>query len=109
MSEEEVIANLHKWEEHVKDAIFEIADRQGYKAANTAKENRRWKDVTGQARAGLTGSAEKMGEGARFVLSHTAKHGLYLELAHGRKYAIIEESLRDAAREAHAMLGDLLR
>lgn len=109
MSEQEVIGNLHRWEDRIKDALLELAEYNAKEAEIWAQNNRRWQDVTSQARQGLSGTAEKTQDGARFVLAHTAQHGLYLELAMGRKYAIIEEALRNQAPKIMRDLERLLK
>jgi fructose/tagatose bisphosphate aldolase len=78
----------------VQDASLEIVEYFGQRAEKYAKANRRWTDRTGQAREGLTATAEKREDGAVYVLAHTVEHGVPLELDHGRKYAIIEEAIR---------------
>ena len=108
MSEESVIRNLHEWEDKVRDAMLELAKDNAQEAENTARANRRWTDQTGQAAQGLKGTAEKQHGGVRMVLAHTVQHGVYLELAHGRRFAIIEETLRQQALKMQRDLKELL-
>lgn len=109
MSTEEVIQNLHRWEDRVKDACLELMDYSMKDAENWARNNARWQDQTGQARSGITGTAEKTRDGIRGVLSHTVEHGLYLELSNGRRYAIIEEALHNQGPQIIRALKDLLK
>lgn len=107
MSTESVIRNLHEWEEKVHDACAEILEYQIAEAENWARANRRWTDVTGQAAQGLKGTAEKTQDGARAVLSHTVQHGVYLELAHGRQFAIVLEAIH--AKFSPQKLGKMMQ
>jgi len=100
---EEVNRNLERWLKQAKDATMEIAEYGATEAENTAKAKGRWTDQTSQARNELQGDARWDGEDAVITLYHGAEHGLFLELAHGRKYAVIEEALRPAFIHAHRL------
>lgn len=108
MSEESVIQNLHEYEDRVNEAILKLAELNVKEAENTARANRPWTDDTGMAAQGLKGTADKDRDGVRMVLAHTVEHGLYLELAMGRRFAIIEETLRRQATQAYRDLKELL-
>ena len=64
-----------------------------------AKRNRPWTDRTNRARQGLTGSNEMTATSVRVVLAHTVDYGLWLELAHEKKYAIVEPTVRLKSNE----------
>lgn len=72
------------------------------------KENRKWTDRTGDARGRLAGRAYKSNTGIRIELSHGVNYGLWLELAHEKKYAIIEPTVRLKSREVMEDFQDLL-
>jgi hypothetical protein len=97
----EVNRNLDRWLKQAKDATMKIAETGATEAENNAKSGYRWEDQTYQASNELQGSADWEGDDAVMILCHGAQHGLYLELAHGRKYAIIEDSLWKAFISAH--------
>lgn len=59
-----------------------------------AKENRPWTDRTGDARKRLTGSTEPYETGIKIVLSHGVNYGIWLELAHEKRFAILEPTIR---------------
>ena len=65
-----------------------------------AKENRPWTDRTSRARQGLTGYVETTVSGFKIVIAHTVDYGLWLELAHEKKYAILEPTVRLKSTEA---------
>jgi len=102
-------AALRKLVQKMEADVLSIAERGATEAENAAKRRGPWRDRTTQARAGLTGTAGKLpGGGARIVLSHTKKHGVYLELAFGRRYAVIESALAEAARGVEQNLRNLI-
>lgn len=59
-----------------------------------AKEHRPWTDRTGRARQGLSGYVESTPTGYRIYLAHTVDYGIWLEMAHEKKYAILEPTVR---------------
>ena len=79
---------------------------------NSAKDNARWTDRTGNARSGLFGTAEA--EFARelvvIYLSHGTDidYGVYLETRYGGRYAIIMRTIERHLPELRRMLQELL-
>lgn len=65
------------------------SDLEGY-----MKQNRPWTDRTGQARQRLKGTVEETEAGYRIALSQGVDYGIWLELAHEKKYAILEPTVR---------------
>lgn len=59
-----------------------------------AKKNRPWTDRTGNARRSLRGYVETFLHGIRICIAHGVYYGIHLELAHGKKYAILEPTVR---------------
>lgn len=60
-----------------------------------AKANRPWTDRTSRARQGLTGYIEDAGPMRTDIcIAHTVDYGIFLEYAHGKKYAILEPTVR---------------
>lgn len=73
-----------------------------------AKVNRPWKDRTGRARQGLTGSVENINNGYRVSIAHTVDYGLSLEMGHEKRYAILEPTVRLKGPDALKGLAHLL-
>lgn len=74
-----------------------------------AKENAPWTDRTGQARQRLTGQA--YWEDKNIVvaaIAHQVDYGIWLELAHQRKYAILEKALEEHRGEIEEAVKTLL-
>lgn len=59
-----------------------------------AKATARWIDRTGNARQGLDIDENFSSEQLELVLYHTMEYGFWLELAHQRRYKILEESIK---------------
>lgn len=67
-----------------------FADTQARTLESDAKEQAKWTDRTGHARARLTGYTEENGDIIRIVLSHGVDYGIWLELANEKRYAIVK-------------------
>ena len=70
-------------------------------AQNAAKELERaaktgapWKDRSSLARGGLRGTARRSGSTFTITLSGSVHYLVYLELAHGKKYAVLWPTLQ---------------
>ena len=70
------------------------AENSALALQNHARQKARWTDRTGHARQRLTGTALPLVNGYKLRLAHGVDYGKWLELAHERKYAIIEETIR---------------
>lgn len=74
-------------------AIRMYAEQGALQLQNFAKENRKWTDRTGHARQRLNGSVGKIHNGYRITLAHGVDYGIWLELAHEKKYSIIPQAI----------------
>lgn len=75
-----------------------------------AKDNAPWTDRTGAARQRLHGEA--YWENPKIVVAavmHQVDYGIYLELAHQRKYAILEKTLEEHKDEIQDAVATLLK
>ena len=74
-----------------------------------AKTNAIWTDRTGNARQKLKGEAAWVSKDQIMIaVSHHMDYGFWLELAHGRKYKILEQSIEDNVEELYRALRRLL-
>lgn len=82
-------------------AAFDIYCTTAAKKLETyAKKNRPWTDRTSDARKRLQGTSELVGGNrARIVLAHGVDYGVWLELAHEKRYAIVEPTVRLQSNE----------
>lgn len=58
-----------------------------------AHNNRPWHDISSKAKLGLKAGTVITGNKIRIYLCHTVDYGPYLELAHDKKYAIIDPTI----------------
>lgn len=59
------------------------------------QQNRPWTDRTGKAKATLNAKvSQPSATTVRITLAHGVDYGIWLELAHEKKYAIIEPTIR---------------
>lgn len=101
----------------IQDKMFEALRIISHSAAKQmeayAKANARWVDRTGNARQKLTGDAYWVNpKTLETVIMHQMDYGVWLELAMGRKYAILEESLKqvtpDLLKAYKKLVGDVM-
>lgn len=93
----QMLARLRDYDGKVKRALHAVAQYFAPIVEAYAKDNAPWTDRTGNARQGLTGSVRDISETVvHLYLSHKMDYGVYLELKHSGRYAIILPTL-----EAH--------
>ena len=94
-------------------AVLAVARQWAAGREGAARRNAPWEDRTGNARSGLFADVERSGSGrrgsVRVVLGHTMDYGVFLELSHGGRYAIVMRTLEEGAPELEGMLRDLVR
>lgn len=102
---------IDQYGEKVLVAVAAVAGRIATIMQNSAKNNAPWTDRTGNARSGLFGTAETdMSKKMVIIyLSHGAmiNYGVWLELAHGGKNAIIMKTLERHLPELKEMLDEI--
>ena len=89
----QVIANMMKWAVEKRAGCEAVAKITATNMQNYSRQNKRWQDRTGNARAGLNGgSGWENIQVLKAWIAHSMSYGVYLELANDRKYQILEES-----------------
>lgn len=73
-----------------------------------AKANAPWEDRTGDAREGLTATAEVEDEGFVINLFHTVEYGIWLEIRWGGTYAIIEPTIEEMGPRVMSALNGVM-
>lgn len=76
----QLIPNLTAYDERIKTGLWMLADLFAKKMQGEAQAGAPWNDVTGAARGGLLGDAEKAATQVIIYLMHTVDYGPYLEL-----------------------------
>ena len=95
---DEAIAIMQTHVLAVKNAVLKHIDRYVKESAlnmeTYMKINRPWRDHTVRARQGLKGSWERNAETEwTITLSHSVSYGVFLELAHEKRFAIIQPTI----------------
>lgn len=104
-----IVKRIDEVREKSRIAIQMFAVQGAKKFENYAKKNRRWTDRTGHARQRLTGSVDVKVHKVTIYISHGVDYGVYLELAHNMKYAILEETVEQVSTEILEGCRTLLR
>lgn len=105
----EFIASCVKFRTKFEASILILCQIAATKMEEYAKNEAPWTDRTGNARQYLTGQADWISsEKIMIAVSHHMHYGYWLELAHGREYAILEESIEENVDELVRALKRLL-
>lgn len=95
----DLLEGLMKAESKTQVAIKMYATEGAKKMQNYAKQHRPWTDRTGQARQRLTGWVETLSNRTRIYIGHGVDYGIYLELSHEKKYAILQPTVNATGPE----------
>ena len=90
---DDLISGLNRLKKATNLAVRVLAEQGGLKLQNFGRENRKWTDRTGHARQRLTGGCEPMEYGYRIYLAHGVDYGIWLELAHEKRFSIIPQAI----------------
>ena len=104
-----VLITILNAEQKQKAAIKMYASAGAKKFENYAKKKRKWKDRTGHARQGLKGWVDVNSHDVRINIGHSVDYGIWLELAHEQKYAILEQTVTAMSEEVLKGYENLLR
>lgn len=88
--------NLDKMSEKLGAVILMYASTKASELEAKMKINRPWTDRTGMAKALLKAKVSQPSPTiVRITLAHGVSYGIWLELAHGKNYAIIAPTIRN--------------
>lgn len=95
-----VIDGLTEVETRLKEALRILTDTAGKKMREWAQTNATWENRTGNARQGI-GEKTYWEDDTTLTLAifHQMEYGVWLELAHERKYAILEQAIESQREE----------
>jgi hypothetical protein len=71
---------LQDYQRELEATLLEVAEYFAEQVEEIARQIAPWHDVTGAARAGLKGTAQRVGSDLVISLVHTVSYGIYLEL-----------------------------
>lgn len=92
--------NMAAMEKKVGTAVMMYMATQASETEAYMKLNRPWTDRTGMAKTMLNTKVSQPNENTiRLTLAHGVDYGIWLELAHGKNYAIIGPTLNVKAPE----------
>lgn len=90
-----ITTGLDKFERRMLNGAEAGGQLTAVQMASYAKKNRNWIDRTNIARLGLTGTSQMVGRTVTVVIAHTPFYGVFLELANGGKYSVLERTQRE--------------
>lgn len=92
-------AGLDKLEGRTDAAVRLYADTAATSLQGYAQKNASWVDRSGRARQTLQGWVEPKTNGYRINIGHGVDYGIYLELAHEKRFAIIPNTLNYCSKK----------
>jgi hypothetical protein len=101
--------NLATMNPRIERAVGLVFDLFEPRAETRLREMAHWTDRTGNARAGLRALHEGTGDDHTLILFHTMPYGVYLELAHDGKYAVLGPVQRIIAEEMMRVMAVAVR
>ena len=88
--------NLDKMSVKLGAVVLMYASTKASQIQAKMKVNRPWTDRTGMAKALLNAKVSQPNTNTvRITLAHGVDYGIWLELAHGKNYAVIAPTIRD--------------
>ena len=97
--------NLDKMSQKLGAVILMYSSTKASELQAYMKTNRPWTDRTGMAKALLNAKVSQPSNNVvRITLAHGVDYGIWLELAHGKNYAIIAPTIR---QEGPRLVSDL--
>lgn len=95
ITEDSLTTGAHKLKPLIERTIFMVMQVNTPQAENWMKTNAPWTDRTTNARNGLAARYGRDGTMHRMVLFHQVDYGIWLEVTHDGRNAIIDPALRE--------------
>ena len=92
-----VLSRIDSIQAKTHKALQIIADSAVKSMEEYAKNTARWTDRTGNARQRMEGRTRWEGSALIAAITHNVDYAIWLELAHQKKYAILQEALDSQA------------
>ena len=89
----DMAGKLTSMETRADAAVRVFAEQGATKLRSNAQSNAKWTDRTGSARQRLNAHVSAMANGYRITLAHGVDYGIWLELAHEKRFAIIPQTI----------------
>lgn len=91
--------NLITFKNRADVAMEQLVSTNALKLQNYMRENYKWTPRSGRAHQTMTGSYEKQQDGFLIKLSYGVDYGIFLELAHEKKYALTKPTAKEKGPE----------
>jgi hypothetical protein len=108
----ELIPAVEAYGRRVHTAIRAVADYMAQKTQAEMRQGAPWEDRTGNARTGLFSVVDEAAQDLVTIWlshGHTVYYGVFLELAHGKKYQIIMPTIEGNIPVIEKMLQDVFK
>ena len=101
--------NLDNMSEKLGAVLLMYAATKASELQSKMQQNRPWTDRTGLAKARLSAKVSQPNKNTvRITLAHGVDYGIWLELAHGKNYAIIAPTVREEGPRIVSDLNNLM-
>ena len=101
--------NLDNMSEKLGAVLLMYAATKASELQSKMQQNRPWTDRTGLAKARLSAKVSQPNKNTvRITLTHGVDYGIWLELAHGKNYAIIAPTVREEGPRIVSDLNNLM-
>lgn len=106
---EALFRNVHDFPKALDRAVTSATEYGATFGESHMRANAPWTDRTGAARATLSATAShNPGKSHSIILSHGVHYGIWLEVKHSGRYAIVVPSLTVVGRKVMGLIDDLL-
>lgn len=95
-----ITKGLDRHKAMVAYGLRQAAAMEAKRLAIRAQGEAPWKDRTGMARRGIHGTVTPQGHGVRIAISGSVRYLAYLELAHGKRWAVLWPTIEQHGQEA---------
>lgn len=106
--DKELRKNIKNFDKDFRHHVSAIVDRHAAITTGWLKTNARWTDRTGAARSGIAAIANSDKKYEEIFMAYSVNYGIWLEVAHDRKYAIITPAMRIMGEELMVSLRYLI-
>lgn len=104
----DLVEGLNQFDSKAEAAMAMYVDTAALTMQSYMRDNAPWVDRTGQARQRLTATAFKVSSGYQIALAQGVDYGVFLELAHEKRFAIIQPTITSEGPRIMAGFQNLL-
>lgn len=101
--------NIKAFSKKGKQMAFEQMQKEAKDLEKYMKANAPWQDRTGDARENLNAKVEQKGQKITIILSNPMYYGYYLEQRMGKRFAIIDPTIKAKSGEVMESLRGLFK